>query len=261
MSTLFRSLAHNRLLSGLRTFVRSLPGGAGLFRFIARSMNKDYEERFHHALLGAVKHGDVVWDIGANVGFYTDKFLDLVGDNGHVVAIEPTPASAEKCRAFAAKGNGRLSVMQVALGKSSGTVRFSVSSDDPTSVTNAVSDTGGVEVEMLTADALLERIPERSPDLLKLDVEGFETDVLEGMTQRVLKSEKLRALFIEVHTTLLEKRGITRGGQQIEQLLRDRGFRTDWVTSRTSSRRERKRCRVQLVAPIAERLQRVALNG
>ena len=228
MSDFFRTIARSRTLNLIRGTVRRLPGGGWAFRTLARAMNRDYEERFHHALLGAVRPGDTVWDVGANVGFYTEKFLNLVGDAGHVVAIEPAPASADRCRALD-DGKGRLTVMQVALGRSTGTVRFSVAGDDQTSVTNKVSDDGGVEVEMLTGDALLGRLENRQPDILKLDVEGFETDALEGMTPRLLGSQKLRSVFVEVHSTLLAQRGIHNGGEQIEKLLQRHGYDVDWV--------------------------------
>ncbi len=57
-----------------------------LVRVYRRLLSKPYEERFHQSLLNAIRQGDVVWDIGANVGVYTVLFADRVGPSGTVVA-------------------------------------------------------------------------------------------------------------------------------------------------------------------------------
>src|SRR5271163_2429301 len=57
-----------------------------------------YEEHFHEALVKAVKPGDVVWEIGANVGLYTEQFCQWVGKDGFVVAFEPGVEACESIR-------------------------------------------------------------------------------------------------------------------------------------------------------------------
>ena len=64
-----------------------------------------YEHKFHSALLAAIKPGDNVWDVGANVGFYTQLFADVVGPDGKVIAFEPSPEAFETLRSLAAKKN------------------------------------------------------------------------------------------------------------------------------------------------------------
>ena len=53
--------------------------------------NQTYEARFMRALNARVRPGDVVWDIGANVGMYTQQFAHAVGRSGRVIAFEPAP--------------------------------------------------------------------------------------------------------------------------------------------------------------------------
>jgi len=81
------------LTSPLAAGVRTLTRHAGLNRLVSQLMrNRGYEERFGSELLKWVAAGDCVWDVGANVGFYTMRFAEKVGQ-GAVVAFEP----AESC--------------------------------------------------------------------------------------------------------------------------------------------------------------------
>src|SRR5690606_30187440 len=72
------------------TRLRSLARKTGLIRVLSRlnrRRSKTYEARFAAALAAAIKPGDRVWDIGANVGYYTERFADAVGPWGQVVAF------------------------------------------------------------------------------------------------------------------------------------------------------------------------------
>ncbi|NEO21448.1 hypothetical protein [Moorena sp. SIO4A5] len=82
----------------IRSNLRKSPFGRTIIQTIAGSINKEYDAHFNKELLESIKSGDTVWDIGANIGFYTRKFLDIVGTEGHVVAVEPAPSSANACR-------------------------------------------------------------------------------------------------------------------------------------------------------------------
>jgi hypothetical protein len=68
----------------------------------------------------------------------------------------------------------------------------------------------------------------RTPNVIKVDVEGFEEEVLLGMGD-VLTSPELRSVLVEVHFLKLEVRGRATAPVRIEKLLKSKGFRTDWV--------------------------------
>ena len=59
-------------------------------RQIRRGTFETWEPEFH-ILHEFVSPGDWVIDVGANVGYYTKKFSDLVGPHGRVIAVEPVP--------------------------------------------------------------------------------------------------------------------------------------------------------------------------
>lgn len=63
--------------------LRSIARRVGLLALIQPMFRgRTYEEEFGNAMLGEVRPGDVVWDVGANVGLYTRKFIDKVGPSG-----------------------------------------------------------------------------------------------------------------------------------------------------------------------------------
>jgi predicted methyltransferase len=78
---------------------RSLARKTGVIGLINRLRpSGSYEERVHKALAAAVRPGDLVWDVGANVGVYTEQFCDWVGADGLVVAFEPWAESCARIR-------------------------------------------------------------------------------------------------------------------------------------------------------------------
>jgi FkbM family methyltransferase len=225
-----------RLTTEARTLARQfgLIGPLGSFkRRIDRALGRvDYESRFHDALTSAIRRGDVVWDVGANVGLYTKTFSELVGDSGTVCAFEPVPTCfAELEKRTAELSNARRFAM--ALGNVSTTASM-FTSDDPLGVTHSlVSDAqkgGGtaVSVPVRTGDELIAEGMAPSPTVLKIDVEGFEEEVLLGLS-RTLSRPECRAVFVEVHFAILEGRGARHAPVRIKNLLAERGFHVRWT--------------------------------
>jgi hypothetical protein len=70
--------------------------------------------------------------------------------------------------------------------------------------------------------------PKYLPDVVKIDVEGYEYEVLKGMPQ-ILSSAKLECVFLEVHFSILRKRGIRNAPKSIVRMLTEAGFAVHWV--------------------------------
>ncbi len=188
-----------------------------------------YERRVHQALAGAVRPGDVVWDVGANVGVYTELFCAWVGKDGSVVAFEPF---AESCAHIRERlpDCAWLRVENVALGEADAVGRLVISSDSVENhlATDSSADAArSVAVSICRGDTICARLGQ-TPNLVKVDVEGFEEEVLAGMAE-TLASPDLRSLLVEVHFSKLEQRGRAMAPVRIEKLLRSRGFKTSWV--------------------------------
>jgi FkbM family methyltransferase len=214
-------------LNALTIRARSAARRIGLLGLIQRMRpRRSYEEEFGRAMLASIRHGDVVWDVGANVGFYTRRFLERVGHNGTVVAFEPEPA----CFQILSHECADAIVVNSALGDraQSGFIEFHVEPKNGTHrLVNQPND-HSKPVQIIAGDDY----QGAGPNVIKIDVEGFEEEVLMGMP-RILGDPGLRAIFLEVHFALLEQRGNVNAPLRIERMLRERHFKTRWFHDRS----------------------------
>ena len=192
--------------------------------------NAQYEECFENAMIDDLRVGENVWDIGANVGKYTSKFLDAVGGNGRVVAFEPIRCNYDRIRA-AVGDRPNCKLLNIALGDVNGTAQIEVGPGEfPTTsrLTNGAGDDQANCVELATGDSVAQQHMGWHPHVMKIDVEGFELEVLRGMSQ-LLKNPELRTIFCEVHFGLLEERGMPLAPIEITSLLEQEGFCIHWI--------------------------------
>lgn len=85
-----------------------------------------------------------------------------------------------------------------------------------------------IKVEVVRGDSVCKRLG--PPNLIKVDVEGFEEEVLNGLSQ-TLSVPDLRGVFVEVHFYLLSQRGQANAPLRIEKMLREKGFHVTWLDS------------------------------
>lgn len=213
--------------------LRSIARSIGLTRLIGRlRAGSKYEERFGDAMLAALRPGDVVWDIGANVGFYSAKFAQGVGPGGKVVAFEPVPLCFRELAAAVA-GCPNVRAVNAGLGIASGRVTFDVG--DGTVNPNARIVEGPaapgasvLELPIYAGEDAATALGLPPPTFAKVDVEGFELDVLRGM-RGLLGSANCHDVFVEVHFGLLAQRRLPSAPDQIVTLLKDLGYKVAWV--------------------------------
>jgi FkbM family methyltransferase len=140
---------------------------------------------------GFVRKGDQVFDIGAHVGDRVASFRRL---GARVVAVEPQPAMVKLLKAFYGRSDD-VAIEAVAVGRRAGTTSMMINVDNPTVSTaspdfvSAARDapgwetqrwTGSVQVPVTTLDALIGKYG--APVFIKIDVEGFEEEALQGLT-------------------------------------------------------------------------------
>ncbi len=222
----------NTLLIRARSVARRLGLLSGL-KAVHSAFHVGYEKRFDAALLTHLQPGDIVWDIGANLGLYTEKFLEKVGPEGRVVAFEPVQECFDVLRTkFDDKSNVTLEQLAVSSTTGGGVMRLA---PDPLGATHQLVDSvnvgsgTGVHVAVVTCDAYCERA-RMVPNVIKIDVEGFEYEVFKGM-KRLLAEPQLRGVFCEMHFALLEHRGQMFAPIEIERLLVQAGFQVTYTDS------------------------------
>jgi len=185
-------------MSGLRTSAKYFLYGSPLYRPARKAFLAVFDRKKLKALNLAqylygqfMGRGDLVFDVGANVGEYTDTFLSL---GARVVAVEPNPVCANWIKRMEATGS--VLVERVAIGDHEGFAELSISKWDVISTLSEdwklqVVRSGrwgkapwesSVCVPVTTLDALF--IRHGPPQFIKIDTEGFDDKVLDGMSFR-----------------------------------------------------------------------------
>jgi FkbM family methyltransferase len=141
-----------------------------------------------------VQRGDLVFDVGAHVGDRIASFRRL---GARVVAIEPQRAMARVLKLLYGLSRS-VAIEETAVGREQGIARMMINVDNPTlsSFSSAFVDaardapgwetqrwTKSTDVAVTTLDALIER--HGRPSFIKLDVEGFEAEALQGLSRAV----------------------------------------------------------------------------
>lgn len=229
------SLYTNPVVLKMRKISRML--GINRVAVAVLSRGKSYEDKFESAMLNSLHNGDVVWDIGANIGFYSTQFAEKVGE-GRVICFEPSSDNfkilKEKC-----SGKNNITIENYGLGSRDTLVKFLQGEDDLGALSRVVgedvtpSEASVDTVQVKKADSLVGWESEDGlpfPSVVKIDTEGFELEVIKGMSN-IMRDTRLRELFVEIHFRLLEQRGEEGAPVEIEKILKNAGFKCRWVDS------------------------------
>lgn len=197
-----------------------------------------FERDFFDALLSSLEEGDVVLDVGSSLGEFAVPLAKVVGNSGLVLAVEPeTSACAQLEANLNLNGSSNVRILRAALGDERRESRLSwkdgscpsllgVSEVDQQALSeSAPSATSGLEVVSIEiGDQLMdwEHLP--IPKAVKIDVEGFEFQVISGLS-RTLRNAACRLLCCEIHPAFLPS-GTT--PQLIIEKVKSLGF-TDMV--------------------------------
>ncbi len=145
----------------------------------------DNELPVQEAFATHVRRGDVVFDIGANVGFFTVLAARLVGPEGHVYAFEPVPENVAVLRRNLALNDLRnVTVVERAITDHVGEATMIIAGyagGHGLDTSPPPDATGSMTVAASTVDALVASGEVPPPRFVKIDVEGAELEVLRGM--------------------------------------------------------------------------------
>ncbi|HEY1691512.1 MAG TPA: FkbM family methyltransferase [Polyangiaceae bacterium] len=148
-------------------------------------------------VLHYLREPDLFVDVGANVGVYTVLASGFC--RAESVAVEPVPKTFQRLLANVRLNDleRRVQSLNIGLARDRGTLAFTGSLDTVNHVVSEGEGVGGstLRVPVMTLDEVLEG---RAPSAIKMDVEGFETEVLAGAVATLGRPE-LRALIVELN--------------------------------------------------------------
>jgi len=147
-------------------------------------------------IVDELDESDVFYDVGANTGLYTCFAANHCAE---VVAFEPYPPNVSELGRNARRNGDNVAVHEVALSNERGSVSFSVPREYPGQGKGSIgTEQPDVTVPTVDGDTLVKEGLIPPPDVVKIDVEGAEPLVVDGLKQ-TLSDERCRLVHCEVH--------------------------------------------------------------
>lgn len=187
------------------------------------SVHGVYEPFQTELAIGLIKKGDVVLDIGANIGYYTLIFARQVGPNGRVFAFEPEPANfAILKRNIEMNGYENVIMVPKAVSNATGRIRLYLCEENRGD--HRIYDSGdgrqSLEVEAVRLDDYFDGY-DGQVDFIKMDIQGAEARALQGMAG-LLERHRHLTMMTEFWPVGLKRCGTD--PQEYLKSLIDRGF-------------------------------------
>lgn len=163
----------------------------------------DYDAPVADVLRGVIRPGMTCLNVGANVGIFAMQMAAWSAPDGDVYAFEPNPDTAALLRKHISMNNlsSRVHVVQEATAAESGTMDFYASGTDGMSRLGSpnplLAETTVVKVDVTTLDAFCAKEGIR-PDVVLMDVEGFELYALRGFRYTIQSNPDLQ-IVVEMH--------------------------------------------------------------
>ena len=213
------------IFNSLRKLTRKLGLNSLLFKIIYNG--NSYEELFDNFFRSKLKSDFCVYDIGANMGLYSIEFAKIIGYGGKVFSFEPSAINFKKLTNNV-KNKSNIITINSAVGRDISKLFISQGVDKigATSKLNESNNGIGNWVDVTTIDELIKSLP--IPNAIKIDVEGFEINVLEGARKTLLNPE-LKVVGVEIHSTILDEQGVKYPVKLIEKIFEESGFILKWT--------------------------------
>ena len=180
-----------------------------------------------------LKNGDVFFDIGANIGYFSLLAARLVGNHGEVFSFEPVTSNLKILKQnIKLNGFTCIKIIPKALADKRGKATLLLTRHHGGATLSSLGISppdvsGEIEVELETIDDLMAEEQLRIPKLIKLDVEGAEMVVLKGM-EKTLK-EHHPALIYELDSSELNQLEVK--AEEVQEYLAGFGYQVDMITN------------------------------
>ncbi|MET0570902.1 MAG: FkbM family methyltransferase [Pedobacter agri] len=150
----------------------------------------DYEPYLKMQFKQLINPGDVILDVGANIGFHTLYFAELVGTKGKVFAFEPITANySALIKNVQLNSFPQVSAVNRALGNANQLMDIHIDNTDQNPGTFSLLEAGvaNTTVECIKGDDYIIQQNIQNVNFIKVDVEGFEVEVLKGLSNTIRK--------------------------------------------------------------------------
>jgi len=146
----------------------------------AKRKSVNYEKQLY---LRSIRKGDVIFDVGANIGSYSLLFSKLCGEKGFVHCFEPVPETFQQLlKSLVNTTNTKANNIAAGDSEQSMAISYDPEDSEKSSLLRESNSTNSVRmVKVLPLDAYARDIELKRLDFLKCDVEGFELKTLKGM--------------------------------------------------------------------------------
>lgn len=181
------------------------------------------EEDVMDDLLSNLRSDDVFYDIGANTGVYS-CYVSGCLDTGSVIAFEPHPDNLILLKRNLGMNESSYRVCEYALSDEEGRGNLSLETSSEDGGKYSLSAAGHVEsvsIPVIRGDELVRRKHLPEPDIIKIDVEGAEMNVANGLRETLLQSN-CRHVYCEIHPEKMTQFGTH--PEQLTQYMSDLGF-------------------------------------
>jgi FkbM family methyltransferase len=168
-----------------------------------------YEARETEIIKKYLREGMTFVDAGANVGYYTLLAASKVGEGGRVIAFEPSPYALERLlRTIESNCLTQVKTLPYALSDKSGeaTLYAPVAKGHHSPTMIACEGVYPISIRAQTLDEFMDANAVDRVDVLKVDVEGFEPNVINGAL-RSIRQGKIKAVLCELNAVWLEANG------------------------------------------------------
>ena len=160
---------------------------------------------YHSAYLkNNIKQGNVVLDVGANIGYFTCLLSNLVGKSGHVYAFEPEPNNFKLLKKNVEENNCQnVTIEQKALCDKTGKQTLNIS---PESTGHSLYEKLGSDTALVDTIRLDDYFDDTKVDYIKSDAQGADYPMVLGMPNLLKRSKKL-SMMLEFSVPLIHHQG------------------------------------------------------
>jgi FkbM family methyltransferase len=184
----------------------------------------EYERYETKKFTSAIESGDVILDLGANIGYFSMIASKRLGKEGHVYAFEASPKIYELlCKNCSLSQINNITPLRLAVADRESVLSFKLPQNLQEQGSGSLSSngTGDIEVQAITIDGFIQKEKLSRLDSIKMDIEGAELKAFFGMKETICRYQP--KIIFEFSPARYEERDISEFKSLVE-LMSELGY-------------------------------------